>query len=472
MASSRILEFTGNINTVDALLLTSPAEIARRCKTSLAEVKLIVDAFCKASLQRLQPLEEVKHEGNEKITTGDPRLDNALGGGIRTGMIWEVAGESNKMISAAGKTQLALQLSLLVQLPPRLGGLSSSACYITTSSTLPTPRLLQILNAHPLLSSTFCSLSNVHTISTPDINSLLQILSTTLLQFLARKSNDRPVKLIVIDALAELFHTTTQTTTNTLVERSRSVSEISASLHALASKYQVAILVLNEVVDVFARQINPEGLENDLLYFEQSKWFSRAHSIPSEGSKEVSLGLVWANQVNARILLSRTGRRRYISEDDLGARALKPARDTAAIRSHQTSTDQEPTLIRRITVIFSSVAPPASLDYIVTEAGVSTLLDDNSSSSQNQIERVLAPSSLERPTTPVVSIPVDDVSIPRSQLPPLDVGFVEDPTSANFEVANDDEWEQYWKDYDLPEHVYSDPSFDDGAPTVGQHATV
>ncbi|KAG5219943.1 DNA repair protein [Salix suchowensis] len=369
-------------------------------------MKALVDAFCKASLQPLQRLEEIKHVGNEKITTGDPRLDHALGGGIRTGMIWEVAGE-------------------------RLGGLSSSACYITTSSTLPTTRLLQILNAHPLLSSTLCGLSNVHTISTPTIAALLQILSTTLPQFLASKPNDRPIKLIVIDSLAELFHTSAQTTTNTLIERSRSVSEISVCLHTLASKYQVAILVLNEVVDVFVRQISPEWLDNGLLYFEQSKWFSRAHSIPLEDSKEVSLGLVWANQVNARMLLSRTGRRRYISKDDLGTRIQKPSHDAAPTRSHQTSTDQEATLIRRFTVIFSSVAPPTSLDYIVTEAGISTMVDNNSSASQT--ERVLAPPSLEHPAPPVASVLEDDPSIPRSQLPliyledPAEIRNVEDP---------------------------------------------
>jgi Rad51 len=42
--------------------------------------------------QHIRRLKDVRTEG-EEFTTGDPRLDKALGGGIRTGMIWEVAGE-------------------------------------------------------------------------------------------------------------------------------------------------------------------------------------------------------------------------------------------------------------------------------------------------------------------------------------------------------------------------------------------
>lgn len=58
------------------------------------EAKRIIDTVCSESAPpRIRRLEEVKHEGAETCTTGDPHLDSALGGGIRTGMVWEVAGE-------------------------------------------------------------------------------------------------------------------------------------------------------------------------------------------------------------------------------------------------------------------------------------------------------------------------------------------------------------------------------------------
>lgn len=42
------------------------------------------------ALNRLDSLDGVE---DEKFTTGDVVLDKALGGGIRTGMVWEVVGE-------------------------------------------------------------------------------------------------------------------------------------------------------------------------------------------------------------------------------------------------------------------------------------------------------------------------------------------------------------------------------------------
>lgn len=58
------------------------------------DARRVIDAVCSESAPpRIRRLEDVKHEGDEKCTTGDPHLDNALGGGIRTGMLWEVAGE-------------------------------------------------------------------------------------------------------------------------------------------------------------------------------------------------------------------------------------------------------------------------------------------------------------------------------------------------------------------------------------------
>ena len=52
-----------------------------------------MDSVCKERCKPVRLLEHVVQEGNEVFTTGDSQLDHALGGGIRTGMVWEIAGE-------------------------------------------------------------------------------------------------------------------------------------------------------------------------------------------------------------------------------------------------------------------------------------------------------------------------------------------------------------------------------------------
>ncbi|TFK55291.1 hypothetical protein OE88DRAFT_1654094 [Heliocybe sulcata] len=185
-----------------------------------------------------------------------------------------------------------------------------------------------------------------------------------------REQNQRPVKLLVIDALTELFHSDKRTTTNTLVQRSKDLAQISALLHSIASEHQIAVLVLNEVVDVVDQgpSAGPAD-QNDLIYREQARWFNRADSIPGEDRKEAGLALVWANQVNARIMCTRTNRYRNLYDF-----ADKRSRgDASASVSHREPASDSSTLIRRLSVIFSSVSSPASVDYIVTAAGIATV---------------------------------------------------------------------------------------------------
>jgi DNA repair protein RAD57 len=53
----------------------------------------MVEAICNECFCQPQPIGLEKNRGTETITTGDDGLDLALGGGVRTGMIWEVVGE-------------------------------------------------------------------------------------------------------------------------------------------------------------------------------------------------------------------------------------------------------------------------------------------------------------------------------------------------------------------------------------------
>ncbi|XP_057808256.1 uncharacterized protein LOC131022751 [Salvia miltiorrhiza] len=75
----------------------------------------------------------------QKITFGCPVIDCLFGGGLCLRTLTEVVGESG-----TGKTQIALQLALNVQLPIVHGGLDASALYIYTDFSFPIKRLKQL----------------------------------------------------------------------------------------------------------------------------------------------------------------------------------------------------------------------------------------------------------------------------------------------------------------------------------------
>jgi len=282
-----------------------------------------------------------------------------------------------------------------------------------------------------MLSPTACTLSDVQTVHTPTAEKLTYILSAFLPQYISTADqSSKPLKFVVIDSLAELFHDSAKTTTQTLVERSRRVSEISTLVHSLASKHRIAFLVLNEVTDVIVRDVPPDC--GTMSYRDQSRWFGRPNSIPGEDSKEASLGLVWANQVNVRIFLSRTRRRRYFESGE----------------------SDQPMLIRRLSVVFSSVSPPVSCDYIVTSQGISIIPGSTSvPPHRTPLDRVGSP---DMPSTTDPSMSNIDGKQLLPSLPPLDIGCVEDSFAAEAKAATpEDEWDSFWADNTLPDDVYT-----------------
>ncbi|KAI0083979.1 P-loop containing nucleoside triphosphate hydrolase protein [Irpex rosettiformis] len=468
----------GNILTVSDLLVLSSQVIAKRCRITHGEAQEIVNLV----FDELKPL-PLHHLGDpdipkdDIITTGDNILDNALGGGVRTRKLWEVTGES-----AAGKTQLAMQLALCVQLPHRLRGVSGSACFLSTSWTLPTNRLVEMVNNHPALSPAVCGLADIHTIKTPTIALLIHVLSDTLPAFLdGRKSQPetKPVKLLVIDAITELFHSDQAVSTTTLAERSRNLTEIATLLHILAHKHGLAVVVLNEVSDAIDRELPPNSRPHEVSYQDQARLFNRGDSIPGENSKEAALGLVWANQINARIMLTRTNRTRVLDDSDYRPhKRRRTADDGRNVGNTIVSSGSEPIRIRRLSVIFNSTAPPVSLDYIITASGFISL-DLDEPFLTTDISTIRGPSNAAPPLAPLEDVcPLDlPLAINSSAGPSSDPSL---PSSANFtgqaasslgdvepdllleglDAENgpqdeDDEWETYWKDGDLGSDVYS-----------------
>ncbi|KAK3387145.1 DNA repair protein RAD57 [Podospora didyma] len=189
----------------------------------------------------------------QTISTLDDALDAALGGGIPTGYVTEITGESG-----AGKTQFLLTLLLAVQLPPP-HGLGRPALYISTEAPLSTRRLSQILTANPLLRSVNSadrpSLDNIISTATPDLESQDHILTFQVPVEIERRN----IGLLVIDSVAANFRAEFDRSAggpqlhhgSNMGARSTELVRLGMQLRDLGRKYNLAVVVANQVADRF-----------------------------------------------------------------------------------------------------------------------------------------------------------------------------------------------------------------------------
>lgn len=320
-----------------------------------------------------------------------------------------------------------------------------------------------MIQENPLLSPNICGLSDVHTLKTPTIPILLRVLASVLPDFIKeRRTNPKakPVKLLVIDALTELFHSNGKTSSQTLTQRSKDLSEIAVHLHSIASQHNIAIIVLNEVVDVFNRDFYNQdpGKPGEVVYRDQSRLFGRADSIPGEDRKEAALGLVWANIVNARIMLSRTDRMRDSSDFDVRPIKRRRVSEQGPSPSHTDDPASESLRVRRLSVIFNQHAPPASLDYIVTKKGVSVVSGveppvsapcpgPRLQAGPSRTTAHVAPLSREHPQLSGELLTLHGAE-PEQDVP--DVPPAEHEDGAEDGPQDEvDEWDEYWKQVDM-----------------------
>ncbi|KAH1935945.1 hypothetical protein KXV89_004907 [Aspergillus fumigatus] len=180
------------------------------------------------------------------ISTLDPALDELLNGGLPTGYLTEVTGESG-----SGKTQFLLSLLLAVQLPePR--GLGKGAIYISTEAPLATSRLSQLLEYHPYLSDLpkdrAPTLDNILSINAMDLESQDHILNYQLPVAITRYD----VGLVVIDSITSNYRAE-HTSHNVLglSTRSGELARLGQMLRNLAVAKNIAIVVANQVSDRF-----------------------------------------------------------------------------------------------------------------------------------------------------------------------------------------------------------------------------
>ncbi|XP_010539439.1 PREDICTED: DNA repair protein XRCC3 homolog isoform X2 [Tarenaya hassleriana] len=232
---------------------------------------------------------------NRKLTTGCPIIDGYLCGGVPSNSITEIVAESG-----CGKTQLCLQLSLSSQLPMSHGGLSGSSLYLHSEFPFPFRRLHQLSRSFHLSNPAIYADHNdnpcdhVFVQSVHSADHLLDIMPR--IEVLAENPKTRfPLKLIVLDSVAALFRSEFDNTPSDLKKRASLFFKISGKLKQLAHRFDLVVVMTNQVVDFVESSEGINGLR-----------VGNVRALYSSGRRVVpALGLAWANCVNSRLFLSR-----------------------------------------------------------------------------------------------------------------------------------------------------------------------
>jgi DNA repair protein RadA len=171
-----------------------------------------------------------------KISTGSKEFDKLFGGGIETQAITELFGKFG-----SGKTQVAHQLAVNVQLPKEKGGVEGTAIYIDTENTFRPERIQQMAKAAKIDPEE--ALSNIMVARA--YNSDHQML---LAEKAAEMVQEKNVRLVVVDSLTAHFRAE-YTGRGTLASRQQ---KLNRHMHTLQRKisdlHNAAVIVTNQVM--------------------------------------------------------------------------------------------------------------------------------------------------------------------------------------------------------------------------------
>ena len=220
-----------------SIAASSSGELAAVCEIGeltaekiIASARQKLDMGFKTAAEVMQKREEVG-----KIGTGSKSLDQLLGGGVETQTITEFYGAF-----ASGKSQIAFQLAVNVQLSREKGGLNGACLFIDTEATFRPERIREIAETRGLDPKKV--LQNIHVGRA--FNSDHQIV-------LAEKSKDiikeKNIKLIVVDSLTAHFRAD-YTGRGELAPRQQKLNRHIHGLQRLADIYNLAVVVTNQVM--------------------------------------------------------------------------------------------------------------------------------------------------------------------------------------------------------------------------------
>lgn len=236
-------------NTIEAVAVASPAELANTAEIGESTASKIINAARQsADIGGFETgdmvLERRKLIG--KLSTGCVEFDEMMGGGIESQAITEMYGEFG-----SGKTQIAHQLAVNVQLPREQGGLDGSVIMIDTENTFRPERIKQMVeglserNGVDYYPEEF--LKNIHVARA--YNSNHQILLVDSASELANelKDTDKPVRLLIVDSLTAHFRAE-YVGRGTLADRQQKLNKHLHGIQRFGDLYNAISIVTNQVM--------------------------------------------------------------------------------------------------------------------------------------------------------------------------------------------------------------------------------
>jgi DNA repair protein RadA len=237
-------------NSIEAVAVASPGELVSAAEVGESTAaKIIAGAREAADIGGFetgdQILERRKHVG--KVNTGSKSFNDLLGGGMETQSIVELYGEFG-----SGKTQVAHQMAVNVQLPREMGGLNGSAIIIDTENTFRPERIEQMVRGLPPApdGSAWDPAEFLKNISVARAyNSNHQILLAESAMDLAEKvkESDRPVRLLIVDSVTAHFRAE-YVGRGTLADRQQKLNKHLHDLMRFSDLNNALILVTNQVM--------------------------------------------------------------------------------------------------------------------------------------------------------------------------------------------------------------------------------
>ena len=225
--------------TLEALAVASPNEVSSITSIGEATMGKIIQSArdkLKIGFETAAELLE-RRKSMERFITGSEQLDTMFGGGgIETRALIEVYGEFR-----TGKTQIAHQLCVTVQLPNDKGGLDGEAIYIDSEGTFRPERLLEIVEKFPDLDPKTVLEKVIYTRSYNSDH--LQLIVDKIPGLL----KDHKIKLVVVDSVISHFRAE-YIGRGTLSERQQKLNRFVHKLLRMAEAYNLTVFITNQVM--------------------------------------------------------------------------------------------------------------------------------------------------------------------------------------------------------------------------------